>query len=257
MQNSHNVALKSVTTYNKLLSEANKKLGEIQADLHQIAESADSAENNTALKTKCESYLTNINNKSEIKVAEFKESFQKKPARDMDSDQPGPSKRTHLNKPDLNSTTDRNTAITDLLQMVSDVMPNKYTSLILITPPFPHLATRLPPAQGTGRGQGRGRGRKGWRGRGWGHPFQLEKLIRTQNYRRKHSHKHNPGSNIVNLSSYVLSYAETNILSKDLSFIPKPKHIDQHDIQAGLLKFRSQIVAQFEICSKELRCEQT
>ena len=34
--------------------------------------------------------------------------------------------------------------------------------------------------------------------------------------------------NIVNLSSYILSTVKLSILSKGLSYIPKPKRIDQY-----------------------------
>jgi hypothetical protein len=74
-------------------------------------------------------------------------------------------------------------------------------------------------------------------------------LKHKKRYRKQYRHRFSQisnSANIVNLSSYVLSPAEISILSKDLSFVPKLKHIDQPDVLRGLCKFRNQVVNVYE-----------
>ena len=51
---------------------------------------------------------------------------------------------------------------------------------------------------------------------------------------------------LVNLTHYTFSAAQINILSKGLSFVPKPKNVDQSDAERRLCKFRNQIVNIYE-----------
>ena len=74
---------------------------------------------------------------------------------------------------------------------------------------------------------------------------------RSQKLRNKHftdctcTHA-SVSNNIVNLSQHNLTQAERNVLSRGLSFVPKPKNIDLPDIRKGLIKFRAQIVYVFQ-----------
>ena len=76
----------------------------------------------------------------------------------------------------------------------------------------------------------------------------LRKQIHKKAYRekrtliRKLTNKHKAADNIINLSKHQLSIAETSILSKGLSFIPKPKNIDNKDIILGLNKLKAQLI---------------
>lgn len=62
---------------------------------------------------------------------------------------------------------------------------------------------------------------------------QIRKKLHKKAYRlkrtltRKLTNRHKASDNIINLSYYQLSNAETAVLSKGLSFIPKPKNIDK------------------------------
>ena len=112
-------------------------MGDIQIELNQIAESAETTELSTTFKSKCESYLTNINSKSEKKAAEYKDMFKKKCTRDNEDEPTNTNKRPRLDNPDLNSTQARDAAITNLFQAVNDVIHNKHVYKILTTPPSP------------------------------------------------------------------------------------------------------------------------
>ena len=109
--------------------------GGMQIELNQIAESAETTELSTTLKSKCESYLTNINNKCEKKAAEYKDTFKKKRTRDNEDEPTSTDKCPRLNTPDLNSTQAGDAAITNLFQAVNDVIQNKHVYQTLITPP--------------------------------------------------------------------------------------------------------------------------
>ena len=68
-----------------------------------------------------------------------------------------------------------------------------------------------------------------------------KKTYRTERTILRKLTKHKASDSIINLSNLLLSTAEISILSKGLSFIPKPKQIDHKDILSGLNKLKSQI----------------
>ena len=73
--------------------------------------------------------------------------------------------------------------------------------------------------------------------------WQTMKAHHKKSYRTKRTiprklSKHKASDNIINLSDHLLSI----LLSKGLSFIPKPKQMDKKDILSGLNKLKSQII---------------
>ena len=190
-----------VAHYSTLLADANKSMGELQIELNQIADSAESQEQITALKSKVEYHLTNINNKCERKATQFKETFQKKRSRDTNTEQPSTSKHPRLDKLELNSTTDRDAAITNLFQVVNDVSNNQQPHSLSINnsllPTVSHKATRTRPWL---RPWTRKRQRKPKRRKRTRPPLLTRKTLKKHkhrtNYRTKHRHKHNPSANI-------------------------------------------------------------
>ena len=55
------------------------------------------------------------------------------------------------------------------------------------------------------------------------------------------------GTNIVNLSTYVLNSAETSLLSKGFKFIPTPKNIKIRDIQEAISELNRKIKVQYAV----------
>ena len=77
--------------------------------------------------------------------------------------------------------------------------------------------------------------------------WQAMKAHHKKTYRSKRTilrklTKHKASDNIINLSDHILTTAEISILSKGLSFIPKPEKMDKEDILSGLTKLKSQII---------------
>ena len=107
--------------YANIMEQTNGCIAELQASLTDITKSSASPAENTILKN-CEKRLTEINKKWEAKAEEFKQTFQRKRARDTETDLTlEPIKRPRITTMVLNNTVDRNAAITQLIEAVNEV----------------------------------------------------------------------------------------------------------------------------------------
>ena len=146
----------------------------------------------------------------------------------------------------LNNTQDRDTAILGLIKAVNELCNKPSHSNYNTNPSTP---TDVPEREQRPRKRPQRQRRK------WKRPSATEraKIKRKRHrlyYKKKLRTTNKLSNNIVNLSNYNLPCAEKSILSKGLSFIPKPKSIDADDINIGMNRLRKQMCSQYMQATK-------
>ena len=211
--------------------------------MNDICASAGSETEKSSLQNKCAELITKTNKCCEDKAKELKDKSSRKRGPDLNDGQAAPDpKRPRIAETVLNNTQDRDTAILGLIKAVNEVCnkpshPNYNT--------YPPTPTDVPEREQRPRKRPRQQRRKGKR------PSATERAkIKRKRHRLYYKKKLRTrtklsNNNIVNLSDYNLSCAEKSILSKGLSFIPKPKSIDADDINNGINRLRKQMCSQY------------
>lgn len=247
----------------------------------------DSAENinyRATLAEKVKKANDSITSDCEKQASELAEKASRKRVRDIPPEEASTSNKrpkTTSRPTSLNNTQDRDSMLLKLYDAVDDVSPHltikKQTHNIISSPltdpsqtghpkprptrptkPWPRPKQR--PRMGSEqipRPTPAGRRTKRKRRRTTARPPKHVRMVMKRKQRKRkqrttlrRNKKLNKNTNIVNLSSYTLTLAES-ILSKGLSFIPKPKNIDLPDAQRGLRKLRNQIANIYEAHKKK------
>ena len=235
--------------YITLMEQTNQKIGELQSAMNDISDSGSTTENET-LKSICQKRFADISKKCEDKSQDLRKTFTRKRARDTEQPLPD-TKKARITPTVLNTITEWVTAIQDPIKVVNEVgiTPNQYYNTII--PPPPHTAS-LKPGKTAKPSPKRPRKRQKRRPSA-STRMKLKRARHTKSYKKKlrNRNKLTKNNNIINLSSYALTNAEKSILSKGLSFIPKPKTIDSKDISIGLNRLRTQMCSQYEQAMKQ------
>ena len=253
--------------FSKALKESKEKIDALNGELTSLAESTEVEGYRNELQSRVQKALNDISTKCETEAKNLTERSSRKRTREPAGPAEVPPKRTRPNNgpPVLNTTLDRDTAITMLFEGMNDVSDqnNINSPTYSISPPTDKspatptkrakLWPRPRPTQRKGKRRQRRKGRI-QRSQKLARPPKPQRLELRKKRHSKHRKKHNRlktklisnSKNIMNLSAYILSTAELSILSKGLSYIPKPKHIDQSDALRGLCKLRNQVVKIYE-----------